>query len=238
MNKILFPALMVTALAASPCLAAGCDTAFDDPTGSPGQFDSFLLSLSWAPQFCTTKAGISSADECDLLAANGARASSHGLVVHGLWPQYNQSHMTQTGGKCGPFYCDGKPGPNVTASPAVATVSAVMLGSALRRHEWDKHGTCISPHITQDQYFQTISRLTTRFGMARQFKPGQGKVAAMALRTAWAAKGVPASAVTLTCKQHHILEEVHICLDNQLNPRACTALEKAQSPCGATVVLQ
>ena len=46
----------------------------------PGQFDYYLLSLSWTPQFCAA-----AADRC-------GGAEHRGFVVHGLWPE------TETGG--------------------------------------------------------------------------------------------------------------------------------------------
>ncbi len=44
-----------------------------------GQFDYFVLSLSWAPTYCLTHAGDGA--EC---AGKG-----YGFVVHGLWPQFD-----------------------------------------------------------------------------------------------------------------------------------------------------
>ncbi len=43
----------------------------------PGEFDYYLLSLSWSPAFCLQSPG---AAEC-----NGPRR--FGFIVHGLWPQ-------------------------------------------------------------------------------------------------------------------------------------------------------
>src|SRR5580692_9741169 len=48
--------------------------------GTPGEFDYYLLSLSWSPAFCLSSPG---AAEC-----NGPRR--FGFIVHGLWPQYER----------------------------------------------------------------------------------------------------------------------------------------------------
>jgi ribonuclease T2 len=50
----------------------------------PGQFDFYVLSLSWSPSFCAAAhdSGRSGGAQC------GARPYS--FVVHGLWPQYEK----------------------------------------------------------------------------------------------------------------------------------------------------
>ena len=51
-------------------------------TQTQGSFDYYLLSLSWAPNYCAEHPGDNSS-EC--------RAGNHkGFVLHGLWPQSNE----------------------------------------------------------------------------------------------------------------------------------------------------
>ena len=45
--------------------------------GEPGQFDFYLLNLSWSPEFCAIH---ETSPQC---------AAHPGFVVHGLWPQNN-----------------------------------------------------------------------------------------------------------------------------------------------------
>src|SRR5262249_40589503 len=49
---------------------------------APGQFDYYVLSLSWSPSFCETATGNARRQQC------GTRPFS--FVVHGLWPQYER----------------------------------------------------------------------------------------------------------------------------------------------------
>ena len=49
---------------------------------TPGQFDYYVLALSWSPSFCETATGNARRQQC------GARPFS--FVVHGLWPQYER----------------------------------------------------------------------------------------------------------------------------------------------------
>jgi ribonuclease T2 len=61
-------------------------TAQDPRQNAPGQFDFYVLSLSWSPSFCAGAAGRGA----DAVARNvqcGPRPYS--FHVHGLWPQYD-----------------------------------------------------------------------------------------------------------------------------------------------------
>ena len=51
----------------------------------PGQFDFYVLALSWSPSFCQASAerGREAAEQC-------GTARPYSFVVHGLWPQYER----------------------------------------------------------------------------------------------------------------------------------------------------
>ena len=81
-----FAGLVLTALFGT----AAASTAFaqDRRQNAPGEFDFYVLSLSWSPSFCEEAAergngGRSQRAQC------GGRPFS--FVVHGLWPQYELS---------------------------------------------------------------------------------------------------------------------------------------------------
>jgi ribonuclease T2 len=63
---------------------AGAASAQDRRQNQPGQFDFYVLSLSWSPSFCEAagERGTPPQQQC------GARPYS--FVVHGLWPQYEK----------------------------------------------------------------------------------------------------------------------------------------------------
>lgn len=52
--------------------------------GQAGEFDYYLLSLSWSPTFCLTHAGN---EQC--------KGKGYGFVLHGLWPQYAKGGWPQ-----------------------------------------------------------------------------------------------------------------------------------------------
>src|SRR5438445_871292 len=60
----------------------GVADAQDRWQNAPGQFDYYVLSLSWSPSFCETATSNARRQQC------GARPFS--FVVHGLWPQYER----------------------------------------------------------------------------------------------------------------------------------------------------
>ncbi len=102
--------------------------------GVPGEFDFYLLSLSWSPAFCLSSPN---SPEC-----NGPRR--FGFIVHGLWPQYEQGW---------PENCDvHEPVPD----NVVAGIADIMPARALVYHEWSAHGTCSGLNPTD--FFALVRR--------------------------------------------------------------------------------
>lgn len=97
MSRLAFIVFACLALLLTPQAA----TAEDARQNAPGQFDFYVLSLSWSPSFCagaTERAaergsggGAATAQQC------GPRPYS--FVVHGLWPQYEKG-FPEFAGSC------------------------------------------------------------------------------------------------------------------------------------------
>jgi ribonuclease T2 len=95
--------------------------------GKAGQFDYYLLVLSWSPEFCHGKSG-------------GSECKDHrGFVLHGLWPQYNNGAY--------PVGC-------ATTQPSPTDLSSIkqIMPPEIIAHEWQKHGTCSG--LSGDAYFR------------------------------------------------------------------------------------
>src|SRR5438874_4074521 len=78
---------LVVLLVALPGLAAfGMASAQDRRQNTPGEFDFYVLSLSWSPSFCEQ------ASERGNDRRSGAQCGGRpfSFVVHGLWPQYER----------------------------------------------------------------------------------------------------------------------------------------------------
>jgi ribonuclease T2 len=99
-----------------------------------GAFDYYLLTLSWAPEFCHSK-------------PNSPECSGHfGFIVHGLWPQNNAGGYPEN---CG--YASGPTNPQALLD--------LMPDLHLIQHEWTTHGTCTG--LSADNYLALIRRIRT-----------------------------------------------------------------------------
>src|SRR6266700_7814517 len=118
---------------------AGIAVAQDRRQNQPGQFDFYVLALSWSPSFCEAagERGTPTQQQC------GARPYS--FVVHGLWPQYEQGF---------PEYCQ-RPAPRL-ARNIMTSMLDLMPAPGLIFNEWDKHGTCSG--LSERAYFETIRK--------------------------------------------------------------------------------
>ena len=103
----------------------------------PGQFDYYVLSLSWSPSFCETATGNARRRQC------GPRPYS--FVVHGLWPQYERGFPASC--QVPPLRLDRK---------IVSNMLDLMPAPGLVFHEWDEHGTCSG--LQPREYFDLVPK--------------------------------------------------------------------------------
>ena len=96
------------------------DTSWPKVTPSSGNFDYYVLALSWAPTYCASNP--SDSQECSL-------GKKYAFVLHGLWPQYTKGY---------PSNCSSETLP----SSVKAQFPQLYASDKLFDHEWDKHGTC------------------------------------------------------------------------------------------------
>lgn len=185
---------------------------------SSGDFDFYVLALSWSPTHCASEAGQGRDDD---LQCRSGRA--YGFVVHGLWPQFVQGW---------PTYC-------ATGAPrrvGAAVMEAAIKFSPSRRlvqHQWEKHGTCSGQE--QEAYFRTTARAVGGVRMPEAFvKPVRPVItSADEVRRDFlrANPSLDVSSVVVTCRRKEI-GEVRVCLDKDLRGRACSA-EVRRSHCGS-----
>jgi ribonuclease T2 len=170
---------------------------------SAGDFDYFLLTLSWAPEFCATNPNGRTSVEC---APNQAR----GLVVHGLWPQYDNGKWPQD--------CASTP---PVASSTVNHMMPIMPGKQLIQHEWEKHGTCSG--LSVQDYFGAIEKLYNALEVPPEFKKpaasAQSTPAAIEQKFA-AANNAPKRAFRVSCPQNEF-SAVEVCLSKDLQYQSC-----------------
>jgi ribonuclease T2 len=105
-----------------------------------GQFDFYVLSLSWSPSYC---AAVAERGNRSAPAQCGERPYS--FVVHGLWPQYERGF---------PEYCQ-VPAPRLDRG-IVSSMLDLMPAPHLIFNEWDKHGTCSG--LAPRAYFEVVRK--------------------------------------------------------------------------------
>ena len=106
---------------------------------APGDFDYYLLALSWSPEFCASPAGHKpeKKSQCD---------QHFGFVIHGLWPQLRKGGYPES---CAP----STPVDPESVKVAMSGDLRIPPGdAAFVQHEWDKHGTCTG--LSQADYFK------------------------------------------------------------------------------------
>jgi ribonuclease T2 len=83
-SRMLFSLVLLAVVGLFAIAGMGAASAQDRRQNAPGEFDFYVLSLSWSPSFCEAasergRSGRSQDAQC------GGRPFS--FVVHGLWPQ-------------------------------------------------------------------------------------------------------------------------------------------------------
>jgi len=208
-HLIAFGLLALTALLAGG--ATGPASAQDRRQNQPGEFDYYVLSLSWSPSFCEEASERGSGGRSEVQC--GGRPFS--FVVHGLWPQYEQGF---------PEYCQ-RPSPRLDRN-IVSSMLDLMPAPGLIFNEWDKHGTCSG--LGARAYFETIRKARAAVKIPEEFlQLSEPKtIAPAAIDDAFikANPGLPPTAIAVTCNKAR-LSEVRICLSKDLQFRPCEEIE-------------
>ena len=206
MIKVAMRAAFVASL-----LAAGTASAEDTRQNAPGQFDFYVLSLSWSPSFCAAAA------ERGRRGGGGqCGARPYSFVVHGLWPQHDKGF---------PEYCQ-LPSPRLDHR-IVSAMLDLMPAPHLIFNEWDRHGTCSgqSPRA----YFETVRKARAAVKIPPDYadlKEPLG-VTPASVEDAFikANPGLTAGAIAIGCDRKR-LTEVRLCLSKELQFHDCPDIAK------------
>jgi len=169
----------------------------------PGDFDYYLLALSWAPDFCARPDVNKDPREC----GPGRRL---GFVVHGLWPQLDDGgHPSQC--------ASARP----VAKDIVQRTLALIPGEGLIQHEWRDHGTCSG--LSSATYFETVRRAHDALVIPADFVQPSHRVQASPQEIE--AKFIAANprfrnSFRIACSGGE-LTEVRVCMGKDLTPHAC-----------------
>jgi ribonuclease T2 len=171
---------------------------------TPGDFDFYVMSLSWSPDYC---AG-SRADDPQQCGVG----KMLGFVLHGLWPQYNRGY---------PADCS-----NVNL-PKDAQLKFPNLypSSKLYTHEWDKHGTCSG--LTPVEYMTLAKTLKESIAIPPAYsQPAKAfRTTADDLKAAFAEanSAIRDEALAVQCSgSGRFLKELYVCFSRAGQPIACS----------------
>jgi len=175
-------------------------------SGEPGQFDYYLLTLSWSPTYCLIHPDDGS--ECG--------GKGYGFILHGLWPQFD------SGGY--PENCVDESSSSVArlSATAEAVGRTVFMSPNLMRHEWQRHGTCTGLDATT--YFRTADKALASVRVPRRFS---APATALTLTSEQIAQefhsanpSIPQDGLTVACTRAE-LSEIRVCLTRDLQFRSC-----------------
>jgi len=200
MKKTLAAVLLLSVLCALPLLGKKRRAAKEDRAA--GNFDYYVLALSWAPNFCVEHPNDSS-NEC----RPGER---HGFILHGLWPQADSGPP--------PMDCGGSP----VAGRIVQTMLNYMPSASVVQHEWTKHGSCSGR--SAEQYFAKARRAFQAVRIPdrlRQLDHAETLSTREIEHDFSTLNSAPPEAIRLSCHDGKLVA-VEACLDKELHYRACT----------------
>lgn len=169
-----------------------------------GEFDYYVLALSWSPNWCLREGDARGAPECDA-------GTERGWGLHGLWPQHERGW---------PSFCRTS-----ARNPSRADTAAetdIYGSSGLAWHQWKKHGRCSG--LSSEAYFDLAREAysaVTRPGVFRKLDRDILLPASVVEEAFLKSNpGLSADMLTVTCKENQI-QEVRICLTRDLEPRRC-----------------
>ena len=177
--------------------------------GREGDFDFYVLSLSWSPTFCATAKAAQNREQC-------GTDREFGLVVHGLWPQYERGY---------PQSCPSDQPGRVPSSLGRQYLD-IMPSIGLIGHQWRKHGTCSG--LSQQDYFSVMREAFERVAVPPTLKHSskETKVAPQDIERQFvsANQGLSPRGIAVTCEAGK-LDEVQICLTRDLRFRTCPQVD-------------
>ena len=200
----------------------------DRRQNAPGQFDFYVLALSWSPSYC--EAAQERAQERaqgrapDRAPDQQCAGRPFSFVVHGLWPQYEQGF---------PSFCQ-VPAPRLERD-IIGGALDLMPSPRLIFHEWDRHGTCSG--LSQHAYFEAVRKARAVVKIPLEFteldKPIMVKPDDVAAAFVKANQGLSRAAFAVTCDSKR-LSEVRVCLNKDFSFRDCA--EVARRACNRDAV--
>jgi ribonuclease T2 len=238
------------AVAGAPILGNSAQ-AQGDRGAMPGDFDYYVLALSWSPTYCNGRGGSGGdgergnydrrSDE-DSYRDNDRNDDRRGysrrrgdgeeqctgtrpysFVLHGLWPQYER--------KGWPEMCRTNERPWVPEE-TIDRMMDIMPSRRLVIQEYKKHGTCTG--LDPRQYFDTARKAFSGIRIPEEFRDLSQplSVTPESIQKAFLAANpqLRPDMIQVVCSRQ-LLRELRICFSKDLTPRSCSQNEQNRRLC-------
>lgn len=188
--------LLLALMAAAPARAEG---------ERAGDFDYYVMALSWSATWCALEGDARDDPQCD-------PGRGIDFVLHGLWPQYEEGW---------PSFC--RTGARDPSRAMTAAQADVFGGAGAAFYQWKKHGRCSG--LSAAEFYDTARAAFERVAVPA---PLQGlsrdiRVEADVIEDAFleANPELAPEGVVVTCRSG-MVQEVRICLTKDLEFRDCS----------------
>lgn len=170
-----------------------------------GEFDHYVLALSWVPAYCA-------ADGDERRDPRCRDGSGIGWAVHGLWPQH-------AGGRW-PEYCQS---PHRDPSRRETRDQAGLFGtSGSAWHQWNKHGTCTG--LNARNFYALVQEAVNSVtlpeifeGITRELSVDPDVIEAAFIEDN---PDLTHDMLVTSCRRGDLVE-LRICMTRSLEPRRC-----------------
>ena len=196
------------ALAAMLALAGPAAAQHRGGGDKTGEFDFYVLSLSWSPTYCQ-QSDRPDPTQCGL-------AKRFAFVVHGLWPQYERG-----------FPSDCRVTGRFPTRQQVDDMLDIMPSPGLVRYQWRKHGTCSG--LDPRSYFDTLRAAAAKVKTPADFMSAdrEREVSPADVERAFidANPGMKPAGIAVQCRDGD-MQEVRVCMTKDLAFRPCADVDR------------
>jgi ribonuclease T2 len=177
--------------------------------GQSGNFDFYVLALSWSSGFCELTGDERGSRQCE-------RGRGLSFVLHGLWPQYERGFPTDCGAD------------RFVPAAVLDSVRDIFPERRLAIHEWRKHGTCSGK--SPSAYFSDARKAFEKVKIPDSLKNLKvtRALAPLDLERAFIAAnpGLRPEMMAVSCRKG-IFEEIRICFEKDLRGfRVCQEVDR------------
>lgn len=201
--------------------AAYAQRGYLDQKDVPGDFDYYVLAMSWSPTHCATANHKPGDTQC-----NPRSGRRYGFILHGLWPQYDRSY---------PENCRLPQRPWVPNS-VIDDMRDIMPSRGLVIYQYKKHGTCSG--LAPTPYFRLARKSFDSIKIPPRYRnPDRPQyVSQRELKDDFlrANPALKPDMIVISCGRGNRLREVRICMTKEGRPRSCGRNQNQNRLCRAT----